>query len=292
MELLQLKYFKAVAEHGKITSAAESLFISPPALSAAVSRLEKELGVKLFNRGNNHIKLNRQGEIFLRYVNRIFTDLECARLELEHSLEEANNTIHILATSSDLWVRLISSFSAEYPNIILSSTGIKYHDPVDMLNQVSFLFADEGDLCTEGLESITLFEDSPYVMLPPTHPLAEAESISLHELIDDVFFLPMSGQSLNRRMKELFHSENIVPDRAHECSVLVCRHMVAEKRGIAFTTKYAERVLPNVKYIPLRETVSNWKQKLYWHADREFSKQEMDFKKFVLDLYSVPDTQK
>ena len=45
MEMLQLKYFKAVAEMGKISAAAESLFISPPALSAAISRLEKDLGM-------------------------------------------------------------------------------------------------------------------------------------------------------------------------------------------------------------------------------------------------------
>lgn len=69
MELLQLKYFKTVAEIGKISDAAQALFISAPALSTSVSRLEKELGVKLFDRTNNRVILNRQGEIFLRYVN-------------------------------------------------------------------------------------------------------------------------------------------------------------------------------------------------------------------------------
>ena len=47
MELLQLKYFKTVAEVGKISAAAEQLFISAPALSTAISRLEKELGIEL-----------------------------------------------------------------------------------------------------------------------------------------------------------------------------------------------------------------------------------------------------
>ena len=79
MELLQLKYFKTVAELEKISAAAEALYISAPALSTSIARLEKELGTKLFDRTNNRIRLNRQGHIFLRYVNQIFNNLDCAR---------------------------------------------------------------------------------------------------------------------------------------------------------------------------------------------------------------------
>jgi len=63
MELQQLKYFKAVADAGKISDAAKALFISPPALSATISRLERELGVKLFDRSNNRIAINQHGQL-------------------------------------------------------------------------------------------------------------------------------------------------------------------------------------------------------------------------------------
>ena len=82
MELLQLKYFKTVAELGKISAAAEALYISAPALSTSISRLEKELGVQLFDRYAKRIALNAQGEIFLRYVNQMFDALECGKKEL------------------------------------------------------------------------------------------------------------------------------------------------------------------------------------------------------------------
>ena len=84
MELQQLKYFKSVAEIGKISEAARALFISPPALSTSISRLEKELGVRLFDRTNNQITLNLQGRIFLRYVNQVLTSLDCAKTELRY----------------------------------------------------------------------------------------------------------------------------------------------------------------------------------------------------------------
>lgn len=61
MELLQLKYFKTVAETGTISEAAKALFISAPALSTSISGLETEMGMDLFERTNNRIILNRQG---------------------------------------------------------------------------------------------------------------------------------------------------------------------------------------------------------------------------------------
>ena len=79
MELRQLQYFKTVAEMGKISDAAQALFISAPALSTSISRLEKELGMPLFDRTGNKITLNQQGQIFLRYVNQIFSNLSWKR---------------------------------------------------------------------------------------------------------------------------------------------------------------------------------------------------------------------
>lgn len=88
MKLSQLKNFKVVAELGTISLAAKELYISPPALSVAIAKLEKEVGVELFDRTGNRIILNEQGKIFLCYVNRIFHDLDCARMEIQESLQK------------------------------------------------------------------------------------------------------------------------------------------------------------------------------------------------------------
>jgi len=80
MELQQLKYYQTVAHIGKISEAAEALFLSAPALSTSISRLEKELGMPLFDRTNNRIVLNAQGQIFLKYVNQVFACLALSRL--------------------------------------------------------------------------------------------------------------------------------------------------------------------------------------------------------------------
>ena len=69
MDLNQLHYFITVAETGNITKAAQKLYITQPALSRAIGRLESELDVKLFDRSTNTLILNENGRLFLRYVS-------------------------------------------------------------------------------------------------------------------------------------------------------------------------------------------------------------------------------
>ena len=68
MDLVQLEYFKAVAESGHLTNAAKKLNVAQPALSVSISRLESEVGVPLFDRVGRGIYLNKCGEIYLEHV--------------------------------------------------------------------------------------------------------------------------------------------------------------------------------------------------------------------------------
>ena len=92
MKLTQLQYFKTVAELGKISLAAKKLYVSPPALSIAITNLEKELGVQLFDRANNRITLNEQGKTYLRHVNQILGDLSHAKEEVQSMGTPTPNT--------------------------------------------------------------------------------------------------------------------------------------------------------------------------------------------------------
>ena len=58
MELNQIKYFQTIAEEGSFTKAAQKLYLSQPALSKSMARLESELGVELFTRQGMRLELN------------------------------------------------------------------------------------------------------------------------------------------------------------------------------------------------------------------------------------------
>ena len=76
MTLNQMMYFKALAETGHMGQTAEKLYISQPSLSASTARLEKELGVRLFDRQGHRMTLTAEGEAFLRHVKRILREVD------------------------------------------------------------------------------------------------------------------------------------------------------------------------------------------------------------------------
>ena len=70
IELEQLKQLIAFATHGTLSKAAEELYISQPALSRSIQKLEKTLGVELFDRKKNKMELNQNGKTVIQYAEK------------------------------------------------------------------------------------------------------------------------------------------------------------------------------------------------------------------------------
>ncbi len=292
MELLQLKYFKTVAEIGKISAAAEALYISAPALSNSISRLEKELGVQLFDRYAKRIMLNPQGEIFLRYVNQMFDALDCGKKEvLRHAIQQRKH-IWIATTTSNLWMDLITEFSQACPQYTLSCTNLN----MDKLSlgflsaQYAFILAAEEDIpvsSADELESMLLFEDRPAVMVHPNHPFASRTSVDIRELTQQTLFLPMQGTAQYERFVKLFVANGVAFPNATSCSYQFYRNLVEDQMGIAFSTEHAGRNdRSNIRYIPIDNICAPWKMKLYWH-NRPLTEDEMAFRTFAQEFYHI-----
>ena len=291
MELMQLKYFKTVAEIGKISDAAQSLFISAPALSTSISRLEKELGMPLFDRTNNRIILNRQGQIFLRYVNQVFSNLDCAKTELQQSILQQGQHVSIASVASTQWVDMITAFSQEYPHFTLSCTNVKRSELMTngLPVQHNFLFAAEEDIplfYAGELDSLVLFEDHPVVMVHTDHPLAKEASVSLSQLTGEQVFLPMQNYPLYDHLVQLFETAGIPFPAGNAYSHLTAQQMVANGLGIAFSSMHTSRTpaMP-IRYIPIRDAYRPWISRLYWRKDHTFSEDEAIFKAFVERYY-------
>ena len=91
MQLKGIEYFITIAETGSFTAAADKLFISQPALSQQVRKLEDEIGVKLFDRSKHSATLTPAGELFLQEGKRIlqiYDQLLQRMFLLEHPAEE------------------------------------------------------------------------------------------------------------------------------------------------------------------------------------------------------------
>lgn len=291
MELQQLKYFKAVAEIGKISDAAESLFISAPALSTSISRLEKELGFTLFDRTNNKIILNQQGQILLKYVNRMFSTLDSAMQEMQQSLIHQGSHISIVCTSGNLWVNLITAFTSEYPKFTLScaSTSLKDLTEIGLSPQHSFLFASENEIpptYANELDSIHLFEISPAVILYKDHPLAQNAVIDLRQLANEKIFMPSPGYALYGRLMQLFDLYGLSVPADNAYALMTRQQMVMQKLGVSFTSVFPGYNSPTaLRSVPLEDPLGPWSTRLYWRKNKSLTKDERIFRDFVAAFY-------
>lgn len=292
MELSQLKYFKTVAQTGKIAAAAQELYLSAPALSTSIARLEKDLGMPLFDHAGNKISLNAQGEIFLRYVDQVFDTLSCARNELQRSLLQEKH-IWLMTTNSHLWVDLISSFSQEYPKFILTCTNLNLNKLAaeNIFSQYTFLLAEDEDLPAayrEALNSVKLFEDTPAVVVPEHHPLAALEQVDAAMLRDERLLLPMPGMPQRDRLADLLEADGVDVSNATSCSEVFSWDLVKQGQGVTFTTMHSRpRVNSGVRMIPIRNRLAPWVIRLYWHRSRSLTEDERTFRSFVERFYHV-----
>jgi len=291
MELLQLKYFKTVAEVGKISEAAQTLFISAPALSTSISRLEKELGTALFDRTNNRIILNRQGHILLRYVNQMFSSLECAKMELQQSMMLQGHNVSIASVATTQWVDMITAFSQECPHFTLQCTGVTR---LGLINsgipaQHSFLLASEDDVPAsfwEKMESEFLFEDHPVLMVHKDHPFAREKAVELSCLRDETIFLPLRDYPLRDHLVQMFAECGLPFPAGNAYSHLATQQMVAEGLGVAFATSHTGQANPQVlRYIPIANDYQPWVNRIYWRKNQSFTRDEQTFKDFIEKYY-------
>src|ERR1700759_828101 len=93
VELRHLEYFVAVAAELNFSRAAQRIHVVQSALSASVSRLEKELGVELFDRSKRQIALTAAGEVFLAHAREVILTAQRARSSVEGHRGELTGTV-------------------------------------------------------------------------------------------------------------------------------------------------------------------------------------------------------
>ena len=298
MELQQLKYFKTVAEIGKISEAAEGLFVSAPALSTSISRLEKELGMQLFDRTNNRITLNAQGQIFLNHVNQVFDTLESAKQELRQSLLQQSSHISLVSVNTAMWVNLITAFMSEFPQYALSWSALTLPELAQsgISPQHSFLLAYDCDIPPAYADKLCrtfLFQTFPMVEIHKDHPLAKEEAIDLRMLAREKLLMPVTGHSLHLRLEQLFAHYDLPFPADMSYSFLARQKMVSENTGISFITSCVAQTVPspNIRYIPLIDPFGPWNAYLYWRKERPLTESETLLKnfseRFCCDLHKV-----
>ncbi|MFQ6389695.1 LysR family transcriptional regulator [Priestia aryabhattai] len=233
MELLQLKYFQVVARLEHISKAAEELYVSQPALSKTISQLEKELGIRLFDRNGKYIKLNRYGKAFCAKVERALKTLEDAKHELKDMSNDPCEEIRLVVlASSHLLPELLSRFREQYPQVrfrLMQHLTNSYSQPDFDLCISAF------PLTTRQVEHTPLLRESILLAVPLDHHLAKQSRVKLNELKNEKFIVLKKGKELRKITDLICKEQNFVPQITFESDdPATVRGLIRAKQGIGF----------------------------------------------------------
>lgn len=220
MTLLQLQYFTALSETLHYTRASEKLHISQPSLSYAISELEKELGVKLFQKENRKVTLTAYGQQFLSYVKKSLALLSEGEQAVRHMAENAPQIVnfgYFHSVSVPLVPSIVDGFYHQKP-----SNKIRFQfselSSYDVLGRIEDGTLDLGLTLhrADWAESIGIMRQPLYLAVPAEHRFAERTSISFIEFAEEPQIMIERSTNIRSNIEQLYARNNIVPNLVFE----------------------------------------------------------------------------
>ena len=175
MQLHQLEYFCAVARCRNMSRAADELWISQSSLSKAISSLEDELGVKLFDRVGRTLRLNEAGHLFYQQVSRVLRLLSDATKQVAQIRQRDKNEVHVLFTAATFIAsHMKDAFEERCPdaNVVLRCSY--YPEKRDLVDCDFHIFATPAT--SPDLTTFELLEEEMLLAFGQKHPLARMGS--------------------------------------------------------------------------------------------------------------------
>lgn len=233
MTLDQLRMFLAVAEHLHFTRAADTLYVTQPAISAAIQNLENEYGVKLFHRLGRHIEITEAGKLLQLEGPKILDQVALT----ERALKELNNLqrgelkIGSSLTIGNYWLpEKISQFQRGYPQININCTLANSEEISQGTANGKFdLGLIEGEVKSDFNDILYREEigsDRLLIIVGKHHPWFNQEKIKLKELNNTDWIMREAGSGTQQRLEEALINWEINPKQLKTTLILNTGEMI------------------------------------------------------------------
>ncbi len=182
----RLKVFHTVAKRLSFTKAAEELYISQPAVTKHIHELEQQLGLALFERIGNRIKLTRAGQLVMHHAEIIFTDYRNLEYEINQLKHTQGGLLAIGASTTIaqyLIPPLLAKFNQRYPDVKTSLTNGNTEQIEQALFEKSILLGIiEGSSKNPLLKYVEFARDEIVLIGNPKHTYGNGEPLTASEL--------------------------------------------------------------------------------------------------------------
>ena len=293
LSLLQLQYFQVLAEEQHLGRTAEKLYISQTTLSTMISKLERELGVRLFDRNGGSLRLNECGQKYLQYVNGallMLADGENAARALGGQGD--SSTLSLAISGTNAWGETIIAFKQRYPKYRITQQSEVLPAMKDNLlsGRLDMALVGTEDMTDERLEYLPLREGRIYACLPRGHRLEGRQAVMLSDLKDEPIISTLKEMPYTVFCTNMFRKAGITPNIVTECDFLLRPRLLASGMGIALLYGpaldqpiVADMFRPFV-CIPIEDDCAVRRLGLFWRRGRRFTPVMKAFQTFLTEF--------
>ncbi|WP_141014407.1 LysR family transcriptional regulator [Nocardioides sambongensis] len=244
MRIEQLEYLTAVTQHGSLRRASEQLHLSQPALSEAITKLERELRVTLLDRRRSGARISREGRDLLPAMVEVLAAVDRLRVAAGSRLAATRHlrlgTVH--GATSTLLVPALREFGERHPGIAVEVLSLQQSQIDEALAEGSLDLGLVNVLCgddpTAELTGSTLLRGQPVVVLPAGHPLAERGQVGIEDLRRERLVMMRAGHLMHRYVHRVFGTD-LPPVRHSTDGAEMGKTLVADGLGVTVLPDYS-----------------------------------------------------
>ncbi|NMG08699.1 LysR family transcriptional regulator [Brasilonema sp. UFV-L1] len=298
----QLRILKAIAAEGSFKRAADSLYVSQPAVSLQVQNLERQLDVPLFDRGGRRAQLTEAGHLLLSYGEKILSLCQetCRAIEDLQNLQGGTLIIGASQTTGTyLLPRMIGMFRQKYPDVAVQlhvhSTRRTAWSVANGQVDLAIIGGEIPGELVESLEIVPYAEDELALIIPVVHPFTRLETIQREDLYK-LQFIALDSQSTIRKVIDQVLSRCDIDTRRFKIemelnSIEAIKNAVQSGLGAAFvsTSAIAKELQMGVLHrAPIEGVIVKRMLRLVFNPNRYRSKAAEAFSQEILPQFATP----
>lgn len=301
MNLRDLKYLVALADHKHFGRAAAACFVSQPTLSTQIKKLEDELGVALVERAPRHVMLTPAGRDAAERARVVIAEVEQMKEAARRTQNPEAGTVRLglfPTLGPYLLPHVVPRIRQRFPQLEL----LLVEEKTDViLRQLREGKLDAGVLALplhdEQLHTEFLFEEPFLLAVPESHPLAERDRLTMRDLAQESLLLLEDGHCMRDQSLDVCHLAGASEKNGFRATSLeTLRQMVAANVGITLLPMLAVKppVAPSrdIRLVPFRDPPPTRRIAMVWRrssAMSEFlSKLANVFRELPQDTLSSP----
>lgn len=255
----QIRIFEAVARLKSVTKAAEELYLSQPAVSIQVKRIEENNDVKLIEMVGKKLFLTRSGEHMAKSCQKILEELRDLKLSIHSEKEDVSGELNIAVVTPAKYFMpyILKSFLMRYPDVIPRITVSNRSKILDDFKNNLIDIAVMGRVPSElKIEGHPFFKNELVFAAPPKHRLSKQSNIPLVELTKENIIYREQGSGTRMALEEALATQQIeVTPYMEMSSTESCKQAVMAGLGISILPKQAIRIEARYRHLEVLDVV-------------------------------------